>query len=71
LPGSSAPPTSPKPAVASGCQLFPVFAVKSDSELHIDKDFIVHFPACLCDLLPALLVQLIEFGDVAAKDMVQ
>jgi len=49
VPGSSAPQTSPKPAVASGRQLFPVFAVKSDSELHIDKDFIVHFPACLCD----------------------
>ena len=67
---SSAAPTTPKPAAASGRQLFPVLAVKSDSELHIDKDFIVHFPACLCDLLPALLVQLIEFGDVASQDMV-
>ena len=46
---------------------FPII-VKPDSELHIDKDFIVLFPACLCESLLALLIVL---GNAASKDMVQ
>ena len=42
--------------------------MKSDSELHIDKDFIVLFPACLYDSLLALLIVL---GDAASKEMAQ